>query len=74
MADAEDWKAKEKKWEKGCVPTDTMSNDQLEEYIKLKLHQYTEYNVSDKNLFKVYQEDFKDFKVNDFRRLNTLVL
>jgi hypothetical protein len=38
MADAEDWKAKEKKWEKGCVPTDTMSNDQLEEYIKLKLH------------------------------------
>ncbi len=74
MADTEDWKAKEKKWEKGYAPTDTISNDQLEEYIKLKLYQYTKYDVSNKNLFKVYQENFKDFKVNDFRRLNTLIL
>jgi hypothetical protein len=50
MADAEDLKAKEKKWLKGYVPDDIKEDNLLKEYMEIKLKLYTKYNMSDENL------------------------
>ena len=50
MADAEDLKAKEKKWSKGCILNAIKEDNLLKEYIKTKLKLYTKYNISNKNL------------------------
>ena len=50
MADAEDWKAKEKKWSKAYVPEAIKEDDLLKEYIETKLHLYTKYDMSDESL------------------------
>ena len=71
MADAEDLKAKEKKWSKGCVPDAIKEDDLLKEYMETKLELYTKYDMSDENLWELYREDFKDFKTDDFKRLGT---
>jgi hypothetical protein len=58
MADAEDWKAKEKKWSKGCVLEAIKEDDLLKEYMEIKLYLYTKYDMSDESLWELYHEDF----------------
>ena len=62
-------KAKEKKWLKGCVLDAIKEDDLLKEYTETRLNLYDKYNMSDESLWELYQEDFKDFKANDFKRL-----
>ena len=69
MADAGEQKIKTKKQLKGYVPNDYKDNDDILEYIEVKLRIYTKYNIGDESLWEYYKEDFKDFKVDDFKRL-----
>jgi hypothetical protein len=37
--------------------------------METRLHTYTKYDIGDKSLWECYKEDFKDFRVDDFKRL-----
>jgi hypothetical protein len=48
--DAEELKAKEKKWSKGCILDAIKEDDFLKEYTETRLNLYDKYNISDESL------------------------
>ena len=53
------------RWPKG-INADAPTKD-IDEYIKFKTTEYIHYDVQDKELWELYQEDFKGFSLATFK-------
>jgi hypothetical protein len=60
-----DWKALIKKHKDGIDVTNATEED-LQEYVKTKLYQYSLDRITDDNLWECFKEDFKDFNKTTF--------
>ena len=47
------------------------SKDELGDYIKTRIYTYTQDNFRDYSLWGIFQEDFQDWTIEDFRRSRT---
>jgi len=58
------------KHSKGIDP-DIATQEELEEYVATKIHDYTQTDLIDYSLWTVFQEDFKSFTTEHFKILRT---
>jgi hypothetical protein len=70
MADLSD---KVKKWRYG-IDLEKSTTDEVREYIYAKRYQYQTKKTSDINLWELFQDDFKDFTVDTFNRIDRATL
>jgi len=50
----------------------TASEEDLEEYIEMKIYKYTYKNFMDYTLWSLFQEEFKGFTIKDFRKIRSV--
>ena len=60
-----------KKWNCGVFTTkiDLITNDELEEYVIIKMYEYSDGRLTDSNLWKLFKSEFKNFTVEHFDRV-----
>ena len=51
----------------GITLTNKTTAEDITNYINFKINKYTKRNFKDKSLWELYQEDFKNFKVQTFK-------
>ena len=55
------------RWANGITLTNETTAEDVTNYIKFKINEYTKYNFKDKSLWELYQEDFNNFTVQTFK-------
>ena len=71
MADAKA-KNKPKKWNRG-VPADkinSITDEELEEYVTIKVYEYSDGRMTDSNLWGLFKDEFYNFTVEHFDRIS----
>jgi hypothetical protein len=53
------------------IDLDTATKEELEEYVKTKIHVHTEADFTDYTLWAIFQEEFEAFTTDDFKKLRT---
>ena len=66
-----EWIAIIEKFKNGINATDA-SKDKLGDYIETRIYAYTQNDLKDYSLWGIFQEDFQEWTIDDFRRSQTI--
>jgi hypothetical protein len=70
MSEMKEIKAGRVRWPKGVGAEDT--TEDIDDYIKFKITEYTHYGTQDEELWEVFQEDFKGFSLAALKECSQL--
>ena len=68
-----DWKAEAEQW-KNRINAQTVTDDDVTDYIQFKIWEYNNDNSIDSALWDFFQEDFEEFVIDIFSQASTRTL